>query len=82
MARPLSRAFSSPLVSLNPAGTSTEGLVEPTTLVAAGWLTSTMGAKQGSTSTGLAYDVIMLRHQVRNHVNAILLRLITFRFTC
>jgi len=45
VARPLSRAFSSPLVSLNPAGTSTEGLVEPTTLVAAGWLTSSMGAK-------------------------------------
>jgi hypothetical protein len=67
---------------LNPAGTSTEGLVEPTTLVAAGWLTSSMGAKQGSTSTGLAYDVIMLRHQVRNQANAILFRLITIRFAC
>lgn len=60
MARPLSRAFSSPLVSLEP-GASGEGPV-PLTLAAAGWATSG-GAKAGSTSTALAYDVLMLRHQ-------------------
>ena len=64
--RPLSRAFSSPLVSLNAAGTATEGATGPVplTLASAGWNPSPGGAKQGSTSTALAYDVVMLRHQV------------------
>ncbi|KAK4024040.1 hypothetical protein OUZ56_009431 [Daphnia magna] len=67
-ARPLSRAFSSPLVSLDPPGggpSAGEGgtAVVPMTLAAAGWGPSAGGAKTGSTSTALAYDGLMLRHQ-------------------
>ncbi len=35
----------------------------PMTLAAAGWGPSAGGAKTGSTSTALAYDGLMLRHQ-------------------
>ncbi|XP_046464397.1 histone deacetylase 4-like isoform X4 [Daphnia pulex] len=69
VARPLSRAFSSPLVSLDPPGAGPSGAGEsggavvPMTLAAAGWGPSAGGAKTGSTSTALAYDGLMLRHQ-------------------
>ncbi|EFX72406.1 histone deacetylase HDAC4 protein-like protein [Daphnia pulex] len=69
VARPLSRAFSSPLVSLDPPGAGPAGAGEsgaavvPMTLAAAGWGPSAGGAKTGSTSTALAYDGLMLRHQ-------------------
>lgn len=35
------------------------------TLASAGWGPASGGAKAGSTNTALAYDALMLRHQVR-----------------
>lgn len=61
-ARPLSRAFSSPLVSLEAPMSSTSSSTSSDN-PSAGWAPSSGGAKPGNATTALAYDALMLRHQ-------------------